>query len=226
MASAVVRLLEKRRLPAGAEQLAVVGFFSRVRMRRIADAWESPSLYRREDMSVAVEEGARKRLGYKLLSSGQTAQVSQGRPQQPRSALMDLKSLTIGTVVGGITVFATGFLLFSVPPLSDFYAYALGAGSATGVQRDAPLVWAALIGALSYGALVTLAIGSRAGQTSVPAGMRTGAIVGFLLWFTANFMFFAISNVGTTVSTAIGPLLELVPGAFAGGVIATVLPGR
>jgi hypothetical protein len=135
---------------------------------------------------------------------------------------MDLKSLTIGTVVGGITVFATGFLLFSVAPLSDFYEYALGAGSATGVQRDAPLVWAALVGALSYGALVTLAIGSRAGQTSVPAGIQTGAIVGFLLWFTADFMFFAISNVGTAVSTAIGPLLELVPGAFAGGAIATV----
>jgi len=139
---------------------------------------------------------------------------------------MDLKALTIGTIVGGITVFATGFLLFSVPPLSDFYVYALDAGSATGVQRDAPLVWAALLGALSYGALVTLAIGSRARQTSVAAGMRTGAVVGFLLWFTADFMFFATSNVGTTVSTAIGPLLELVPGAFAGGVVATVFRAR
>ena len=31
---------------------------------------------------------------------------------------MDAKSLAIGTVVGGTTVFVTGLLLFAVPPLS------------------------------------------------------------------------------------------------------------
>jgi hypothetical protein len=53
--------------------------------------------------------------------------------------------------------------------------------------------------------------------------MRTGAIVGYLLWFTANFMFFAVSNVGNVMSTLVDPLLELVPGAFAGGMVAAVL---
>jgi hypothetical protein len=53
--------------------------------------------------------------------------------------------------------------------------------------------------------------------------MRTGAVVGFLLWFTADFMFFAVSNVGNAVSTVVDPLLELVPGAFAGGMVAAVL---
>ena len=72
---------------------------------------------------------------------------------------MDPKSLAIGTVVGGTTVFVTGLLLFAVPPLSTFYAYAMDSGSAAGVQRDSPLIWAAFLGALSYGALVTLAIG-------------------------------------------------------------------
>lgn len=133
------------------------------------------------------------------------------------------KSLAIGTVVGGTTVFVTGLLLFAVPPLSTFYAYAMDSGSATGVQRDSPLVWAAFLGALSYGALVTLAIGSRSGPTGIGAGMRTGAIVGYLLWFTANFMFFAVSNVGNVMSTLVDPLLELVPGAFAGGMVAAVL---
>ena len=54
--------------------------------------------------------------------------------------------------------------------------------------------------------------------------MRTGAIVGYLLWFTANFMFFAVSNVGNVMSTLVDPLLELVPGAFAGGMVAAVNP--
>jgi hypothetical protein len=53
--------------------------------------------------------------------------------------------------------------------------------------------------------------------------MRTGAVVGYLLWFTANFMFLAVSNVGNVMSTLVDPLLELVPGAFAGGMVAAVL---
>jgi hypothetical protein len=55
------------------------------------------------------------------------------------------------------------------------------------------------------------------------AGIRIGAVVGFLLWFTADFMFYGLSNVGTLTSTVVDPLIELVPGAVAGGVIAIVL---
>jgi hypothetical protein len=50
--------------------------------------------------------------------------------------------------------------------------------------------------ALSFGALVTLAIGSRTGTIGVPAGIRIGSSVGFLLWFTADFMLFGIGHHG------------------------------
>ena len=136
---------------------------------------------------------------------------------------MDAKPLVIGTAVGGATVFVTGSLLFALPPISDFYLYAMTSGSATGVPRESPLMWAAFLGALSYGALVTLAIGSRTGPMSVSSGIRTGAVVGFLLWFTADFMLFGVSNVGSLTSAMLDPLLELVPGALAGGVVAGVL---
>jgi hypothetical protein len=69
---------------------------------------------------------------------------------------------------------------------------------------------------------VTLAIGSRAGSLDIGAGIKIGAVVGFLLWFTADFMFYGISHVGNLLSTVVAPLLELVPGAIAGGVIAVV----
>jgi hypothetical protein len=99
----------------------------------------------------------------------------------------------------------------------------MNVGPGTGVARDSPVIWAVFVGALSYGALVALAIGSRPSLVGVGAGMRIGAIVGFLLWCTANFMFFGISDVGTLTSTIIDPLLELVPGAMAGGTVALVL---
>jgi hypothetical protein len=35
------------------------------------------------------------------------------------------------------------------------------AGAATGVPREVPILWAILVGALAYGALVTLAMGNR-----------------------------------------------------------------
>ncbi len=69
---------------------------------------------------------------------------------------------------------------------------------------------------------MTLAIGSTRSLT-IGAGVNIGAIVGFLLWFTADFTFYGISNVGNLTSTVLAPLIELVPGAVAGGVIAAVL---
>lgn len=129
----------------------------------------------------------------------------------------------IGTLVGGITVLARGTLIFAMPPLRDFMACAMNSGSATGVAREPQLLWAVALGALSYSALVTLAIGSRARPSSIGAGIKIGAVVGFLIWFTADFMFYGISNVGNLTSTLVDPLLELVPGALAGGVIAAVL---
>jgi len=136
---------------------------------------------------------------------------------------MDARRFVIGTLVGGVTVFATGTLIFAVAPFRDFLAYALNAGSATGVAREPQLVWAVALGALSYSALVTLAIGSRARSLNIGAGIKIGAVVGFLLWFTADFTFYGISNVGNLTSTVVDPLLELAPGAIAGGVIAAVL---
>ena len=136
---------------------------------------------------------------------------------------MSAKRFVIGTLVGGVAVLAAGYLIFAMRPFRDFYAYAMNAGSATGVAREPQLVLAVALGALSYSALVTFAIASRISSLSPGGGIRIGAVVGFLLWFTADFMFYGISNVGSLMSTLVGPLLELVPGAVAGGVIAVVV---
>ena len=125
------------------------------------------------------------------------------------------------TLIGGLTVFLTGVSMFAFPPLQSFYTYAMTAGAASGVPRDAPLLWAAVVGALAYAALITVAIGDR--TRTMLGGIRVGAAVGFLLWATANFMFYAISHVGNLTSTLIDPFVELVPGAVAGAVIALTL---
>jgi len=91
------------------------------------------------------------------------------------------------------------------------------------VPRESPLVWAVALAALSYSALLTLAIGNRLGSPAIGAGVKVGAVVGVLVWFTADVMLYGISNVMNLSMTCIDPLLEIVPSAVAGGAIAVVL---
>jgi hypothetical protein len=135
---------------------------------------------------------------------------------------MTAKQLATGTVVGAVTLSAAGYLMFWAA-LGNFYAYALSGGSATGVPRESPLVWAVALGALSYSALLTLAIGNGVGSPTIGAGAKVGAVVGVLVWFTADFMLYGISNVLSLTSALIDPVLEIIPSAIAGGAIAVVL---
>jgi hypothetical protein len=77
----------------------------------------------------------------------------------------------------------------------------------------------------------TLAIGSRAGVATIGAGVQLGAVVGFLLWFTTDFILYGITNIANLTRTVVDPLLECVRGGISGAVIAAVLgwvaaPGR
>lgn len=135
---------------------------------------------------------------------------------------MSPKQLVVGTLVGALTLSATGLVIFGIA-FPEFFTNFMNAGSATNVERQPPLLWAVALAMLSYGLLMTLAVGSAARSLTTRAGVTTGAVVAFLLWFTADFMLYGISNVGSLRGTVTDPLLEMVPGAIAGGVIAAVL---
>ena len=133
---------------------------------------------------------------------------------------MNTKRLVIGTIGGGIALFVVGYLMFSVA-LDGFYRANIG--SATGVARVGELLWATILGSLSYAALITYTLGNRSETVTVGTGARVGAIVGFLLWFTADFVFYGTTNVANLTRTIVDPLLEVVHGGIGGVVIAAVL---
>jgi hypothetical protein len=162
---------------------------------------------------------ASRRTGIAVAVCARTGHVHASRGE----VVTEAKRLFAGTIVGGITVFFTGYLLFSLPPISAFYLHTLKAGDAGAVAREGPLLWAVVAGALSYGALVTWAIGGRRTPADVGTGIRTGAIAGVLLWLTANFMLFGISTVGTFTTAIAASFLEVIPGAVAGGAIAAIM---
>ncbi len=133
---------------------------------------------------------------------------------------MDIKRLIIGTVVGAITLYILGYAIWELA-FANFFA--ANAGSATGVERDTQVIWAVALGTVSYAALLTLAIGTRADSATIVDGLKIGAIVGFLLWFTADFTIYGIQNVSNLTATIADSLLELIRGGIAGAVVAAVL---
>ena len=134
---------------------------------------------------------------------------------------MDAKRFVAGTVAGGVTLFVTGYLIFTL----GFAAfYAANSGSAVGVDRPDQIYWAVVVSALAYAALIMVALGSTTG-ISMAKGAKVGALVGFLIWATADFVIFGTSNVANLTRTVVDPLLEIVHGGLGGAAIALVLNG-
>ena len=77
---------------------------------------------------------------------------------------MDIKRLIIGTVVGGITLYILGYVIWHML-FAEFFA--ANAGSATGVTKDPQVIWAVGLGILSYAARLTLAIGTWARSAAI-----------------------------------------------------------
>src|SRR5881296_327348 len=117
---------------------------------------------------------------------------------------MDAKRFVVGTLVGGIVLYAVGYVIFT-RAFANFYA--ANAGSATGVDRGRELFWAVALANVAYAALVTFAIGNRVSSLSIGGGATIGAIVGFLLWCTADFVVYGTTNIANLTRTVVDPLL-------------------
>ncbi len=133
---------------------------------------------------------------------------------------MNIKRLIIGCVVGTLALQLLGMLIFGNIFAEFFEA---NSGSATGVDRDTPILWAVIVGNLFYAMLLFLALESRSASKSLVDGLKIGAVVGALIWGTADFILYGITNLNTLTGAVADTLLEGVRGAIAGGVIAAVL---
>jgi hypothetical protein len=133
---------------------------------------------------------------------------------------VDIKRFIIGTVVGGIGLYILGYVIWELV-FADFFE--ANDGSAIGVAKDPQVIWAIALGTLSYAALLTLAIGTRAGSATIVDGLKIGAIVGFLMWFGVDFIHYGVGNVSNLTATIADSLLELIRAGISGAVIAAVL---
>jgi hypothetical protein len=132
---------------------------------------------------------------------------------------MDTKRFIVGTIVGGIVLFALGYVIFELL-FGDYLAANMA--SIPGLDREAPQFWAVGVSCLAYAALICYAMG-RQGAAGLAAGAKVGAIVGLLLWLTADFMSFAFQNSLNLTATLTDSLLAIVHAGVAGAVIALVV---
>jgi uncharacterized membrane protein len=132
---------------------------------------------------------------------------------------MDTKKFLTGTLVGFVTLWLLGQLIWGWA-FADFFA--ANAGGATDLVREAPIYWPAILGFLAIAALVTLAIG-WSGSFSLGEGFKIGAIVGFLVWFGVDFIHYANLDRWTLTATIADPILELIRTGIVGAVIGGLL---
>ncbi len=133
---------------------------------------------------------------------------------------MNVKRMVIGTLVGGVVLYAVGYLFWEM--LFDAF-FDANDGSATGVERAAPIIWAVVLGNLFYAKLITLTLEGKSGSPSIADGLKIGAIVGLLLWGTADFILYGFTNLNNLTGTIADTLLEGVHGGIAGAAIAFAL---
>ena len=132
---------------------------------------------------------------------------------------MNIKKLAIGTVLGTVVLYLLGMLIWQIL-FADFFD--AQSGSAMGVDREAPIMWAVVLGSAFYALLLTLGL-DVSGKKGIAGGLLVGAVVGAGIWGTADFILYGVTNLSTVTGAVADTVLEGVRGAITGAVVALVL---
>ena len=132
---------------------------------------------------------------------------------------MDGKRLLTGAVVGGIAMFALGWLVFELA-FGSFYD--TGSNLPAGVARDTRILWAWAGGSVALAVLVTFAL-TWAQAASFGSGFKVGAIVGFLVWLGVDLLRYSGIDHQTLAVTLVDPVLEIVRTGLVGAILAVTL---
>lgn len=132
---------------------------------------------------------------------------------------MDTKKLLMGTVVGGVTYFILGFIIYGILLVDMMQGGCM--------RADADMVWGALIaGNFGFAALLTYVF-LKSGTSGFGAGAQVGAAVAFLVALSVDLMMYATTTAMTSMTMLATDVAgSTVMGGVAGGVIAMVIGKR
>ncbi len=135
---------------------------------------------------------------------------------------MNTNKIIIAGIVGGVVAFILGFLIYGMA-LSNFFAS--NAGSASGVMRaDDEMLWIPMIvGHLTWGLLFAVIFGRWAQISTFSTGAQAGALIGFLIACTFDFINLATTHISTLTAVIVDLIVMTIVSAIVGGVVGLML---
>jgi hypothetical protein len=135
---------------------------------------------------------------------------------------MGTKKFVIGTLVGGITYFILGYLIYGMALSGFFSRNSLGPPGSMKTMNDI-IWWALILGNLAGAALLTYIFLKLTNINSFGSGARVGAAIGFLMGLSTDLIQFATANNLDRKATLVDVIVVTVMTAIVGGVIGVVL---
>ena len=124
---------------------------------------------------------------------------------------MDAQRFLTATVVGGVTLFAVGFLVYGLA-LANAYP-------PTVIDREAPLWLWLILAQFAWAALLTVIIGNWSGASTPGGGFKAAAIVGFLMSIAFGLGFYAFTTLPVSVMSFIDPFVLAIVFGIGGAAI-------
>lgn len=123
-------------------------------------------------------------------------------------------------VAGGIVSFLLGWLLYGILLVDFTHA---NAGSATGLEKMPPELWAVGVSNLVGGLLFALLFQRWAGIKTFRAGLIAGAWISFLISLNIDLLLYGTTHMMNLTYTLVDPFFSAVLGGLSGGVVGWVL---
>jgi len=134
---------------------------------------------------------------------------------------MDTKKFLMGTIVGGISYFILGFLIYGLALESTMASYS---NSACMRPMEQMVWWAMIVGNLGLAALLTYVFLRAGNVTSFGSGLQTGGVVAFLLSLSIDLMMYSTSTMmNDMMGIVVDVIAATIMGAVVGGIIGITL---
>ncbi len=124
---------------------------------------------------------------------------------------MDAQRFLYGTVVGGVTLFVVGGLVYGLA-LANAYP-------ATSIDRELPIWWALGVAQLVWGALLVLVLDKWPGGATAAGGFKAGAMIGFLASAAIGLGFYSMMTLPISIMNFVDPFIAAVVFGIGGAAV-------
>jgi hypothetical protein len=131
--------------------------------------------------------------------------------------------MLLAALAGGLAHFVLGYLFYMVLFVDFFKA---NAGSASGYNREEPIMWAIALGSLVTGLLYAWIFDRWGSISTFRGGATAGAMIGFLMWLGINLIMYGATNAMTLNGALVDVVISAIMGALIGGVVGSTLGSR